>query len=690
MFTLIRLLQRRRELNERLASVSAQIPGVLFEYQQDPHGFGRFLYVSAGTEPLFNITATQILDDPMALIHQIHPDDRSGIREIFDGSVTVATSRRETFRIQHADGSQHWVLGEAVSTPIADGTVLWRGSFNDVSTELHQAEQLRVSASVFGATHDAVMILDPVGIIIDVNPGFTSLLGYEREEALGHHVNQMAIEPGQEKLFADIRNYLTRHDFWRGEVVYRHKDGQVGPEAETLTTVRDEAGLIIYYVAVISSVNATREDFVTGLPNRNLLDNNIQQVCSEATNSHSKVALLAIGLDGFRAVNDAYGHRFGDLLLHAVAERLTLIARGSTNVYRLRGDEFAMLHTEQSSGMSLDGLCSQILNELSQPFMVGGETIHITTGIGVSLFPDDSLSPLELTQMASFALRAAKTRGAGQVSYFHPEMQTEAAQTMQLIDDLRSALANNEMLVYFQPIINLSDNSVEKAEALTRWIHPVRGSVSPGLFIPLAERSGLISQIGEFVTDQSIAFSHQVRQLEAGFQISFNMSPVELAVNSEQHMLRLERIHKTGLPGSAFVIEITEGLLLNANETVRANLDTYHDAGLSFAIDDFGTGYSSLAYLQSLDADWIKIDQSFVRELSPSSDSLVLVQAMIAMAHQLGLRVIAEGVETQEQRDLLQEAGCDFAQGYLYSPAIAPQDFIEWMRNWQKQFSRSS
>jgi EAL domain-containing protein (putative c-di-GMP-specific phosphodiesterase class I) len=341
-----------------------------------------------------------------------------------------------------------------------------------------------------------------------------------------------------------------------------------------------------------------------------------------------------------------------------------------------------VIHPELGSGVNLDGLRSQILNTLAQPFKIGSETIRISTGIGIALYPDDSVSPLELPQMASFALRSAKTRGAGQLSYFRPDMQEEAAERLQLIEDMRQALAAKEFQVCYQPIVNLADNTVVKAEALTRWNHAVRGAVSPGVFIPSAERSGLISQLGEFVTAQSVEFTHQMRQQAPEFQVSFNMSPMELSEAGTSHASRIDLISNSGLPGSAFVIEITEGLLLNADAIVRANLDAYHEAGFSFAIDDFGTGYSSLSYLQSLDVDWIKIDQSFVRRLGIDSNSFVLVQAMIVMAHQLGLQVIAEGVETEKQRDLLKEAQCDFAQGFLFSPALPPHEFSHWRETW--------
>jgi EAL domain-containing protein (putative c-di-GMP-specific phosphodiesterase class I) len=256
---------------------------------------------------------------------------------------------------------------------------------------------------------------------------------------------------------------------------------------------------------------------------------------------------------------------------------------------------------------------------------------------------------------------------------------------MTLIEDIRSALAHQDFEVYFQPIISLRDNTVVKAEALTRWNHADRGPISPGVFIPLAEQSGLITRLGEMVTDKAISFAVQVRKTTPNFQVSFNMSPAELGDTPAQHQERVKRIEAAGLPGSALIVEITEGLLLKADETVRENIQIYRNAELAFAIDDFGTGYSSLAYLQSLEVNWIKIDQSFVSRLDGQFDSLVLVKAMIVMAHELGLQVIAEGVETEKQRDLLRSIDCDFAQGFLYSPALPPEQFFDWQREWTSE-----
>jgi EAL domain-containing protein (putative c-di-GMP-specific phosphodiesterase class I) len=339
------------------------------------------------------------------------------------------------------------------------------------------------------------------------------------------------------------------------------------------------------------------------------------------------------------------------------------------------GDEFTVILADLSHNDNLEPLLEKILRSMDAFFQIDGEQVFVSASIGITLYPLDATEIEDLFKNADQALYVAKGEGRNRFSFFTPALQ-EAAQTrVRLASDLRTALSDNQFRVLYQPIVELATGSIHKAEALIRWQHPKRGLVSPAAFIPIAESSGLIVDIGEWVFQQSAAQVQKWRQsLHPDFQISVNRSPVQFRHDDSGRASWGLQMHAMGLPGEALVVEITEGLLLDTSDVVGEQLLALGDAGVKVSLDDFGTGYSSLAYLQKFDIDFIKIDQSFVRHLITGSTDLALCKAIIVMAHALGIQVIAEGVETAQQRDLLKEAGCDFGQGYLFARPISAQE----------------
>jgi diguanylate cyclase (GGDEF)-like protein/PAS domain S-box-containing protein len=417
-------------------------------------------------------------------------------------------------------------------------------------------------------------------------------------------------------------------------------------------------------------------DSLTGLPNRRMLRDRLTQELKKCRRDGLKFALLIIDLDHFKEVNDTLGHDRGDELLAQAARRIQACMREVDTVARMGGDEFTVVVTELTDAMDLHAILPKLLQTLSSVFQLGHDQVFVSGSIGVTVYPDDGLEIETLLKNADQALYVAKGAGRNRFSFFTPALQEAALLRAQLTHDLRAALVAQEFRVVYQPIIELASGLIHKAEALVRWQHPVRGLISPAEFIPVAESSGLIVDLGEWVFGQAVNQVQAWRdKLHPQFQISVNKSPVQFENPNPKHASWIDQLHANGLEGDSVVVEITEGLLLSTSEGVVQELLSLRDQGIQVSLDDFGTGYSSLSYLQRFDIDFIKIDQSFVRGLVPASTDLALCQAIIVMAHALDMRVIAEGVETQLQANLLTAAGCDFAQGYLYSRPVSATEF---------------
>ena len=418
-------------------------------------------------------------------------------------------------------------------------------------------------------------------------------------------------------------------------------------------------------------------DSLTSLPNRKLLDELLRHKIRVSDREHEKFWVLFLDLDGFKEVNDSFGHALGDALLVRVSERIRSGLRASDITARLGGDEFVVVLSETSESYNVDKIAHKIIDDVSQSFLIADKEIFITTSVGISGFPDDAQNCDDLLRFADQAMYDAKRRGKNRFAYFTPELQYASLRRTEISTDLRKALSNDEFYLQYQPIVELASGSVRKAEALIRWKHPQKGIISPGDFIPVAEETGLIADMGSWIFSEAFSQLSKWQQLaqENEFQLSINLSPYQLAIGEKYYDNWLPLIEEYGVSGSNIVVEITEGLMLKNDPLVNKRLLDFETAGVQVAIDDFGTGYSSLSYLKEFDIDYLKIDQSFVKNLKPGSSEHALSHAIIVMAHKLGLKVIAEGIETDEQRDLLKQMGCDYGQGYLFSRPIEPGEF---------------
>ena len=426
-------------------------------------------------------------------------------------------------------------------------------------------------------------------------------------------------------------------------------------------------------------------DALTGLPNRRMFYDRLAHEIRKTERAGLPLALLFLDLDRFKEVNDALGHAKGDLLLKQAAERLSQCIRAADTVARLGGDEFIIILSELNDIGGVERIVQTILSRMAEPFQLDNEIAYVSASLGVTFYPQDATDIDDLLKNVDQAMYAAKNQGRNRLSYYTASMQHAAQEKMQLANDLRGALAASQLFIVYQPIVELASGRARKAEALLRWQHPQRGLINPTEFIPIAEDTGLIVDIGEWVFNQALQQVKRWRERhDPDFQISINKSPIQFYQGSDVLHPWPQQLESAGLPGRSIVVEITEGLLLDARSNVSRNLHAFRAAGIQISLDDFGTGYSSLAYLKKFDIDYIKIDQSFIRNLDAQSEDMALCEAIISMAHKLGMQVVAEGVETEAQLQLLLGAGCDFAQGYLFSKPVPPAEFERlYDVNWQ-------
>jgi diguanylate cyclase (GGDEF)-like protein len=432
----------------------------------------------------------------------------------------------------------------------------------------------------------------------------------------------------------------------------------------------------------VAMVEAALYDSVTGLPNRRLLADRLGEALKQARRGRSGLAVLFIDLDHFKGINDALGHDKGDRLLVEAVRRIRSVVRTSDTVARWGADVFVVVLGNVGERTAADRVTEAILQAIRVPFELLGQVIPLTASIGVAYHPDDGDTVESLLTHADHALTGAKDAGRDRASYFTSAMQEDAERRLQLVQELRFAVARGQLRLHYQPIVELGTGEVHKAEALVRWEHPAMGMVSPAVFIPLAESSGLIHEVGDWVFAEA---ARQAKAWRAGgvgaLQVSVNRSPAQFSRvrNGAEAPSWPDQLRALGLPGDSVALEITEGLLLDASKGVGAELEAMRAAGIPVLLDDFGTGYSALAYLQRYPIDVVKIDRAFVRALAPDSKNFALCRGIISMAHDLGMKVVAEGVETAGERDLLVQAGCDYAQGYLYGKPMPAPEFEAWL-----------
>lgn len=551
-------------------------------------------------------------------------------------------------------------------------------------------ERLRQAAAVFDCTREGVLVTNSNGLIVHVNRAFMEITGYQCEEVLGQRPSMFKSghhPPGfYQAMFATLESLGE----WSGEIWNRRKSGEIYPQWQTIRLVHDDQGRLSQYVAVFSDISAIKNsehelthlahhDPLTNLPNRLLFTDRAGQAVASAQAHKRGCALLMIDLDHFKLINDSLGHSVGDQLLKGVAERLNTLFGPGITLARLSGDEFALLAENCPQPGHAAALAQRVIDGLKERFQIDGHSLFINASVGISLFPSDALSAEQLLRNADSALFKAKSAGRDSYALYTEELTAHAQQRVEIAFELRRALEQQELRVYYQPVHDLKTSRLIGVEALVRWEHPQRGLVSPAEFIPIAERTGLIAEIDAWVMRQ--ACQQMCQWQAAGVVLSFvavNVSS-RLFARRELYQQVAQVLHDTGLDPVYLELEVTESAVMEDPEVALEQMHRLRELGVRLAIDDFGTGYSSLLRLKRLPVQKLKIDQGFVSGLPGDEDDAAIARVIVALAQSMGMQVHAEGIEQVEQAAFLLEHDCDLGQGYWFGrPVLAAS--LDWVR----------
>jgi diguanylate cyclase (GGDEF)-like protein/PAS domain S-box-containing protein len=644
----------------------------------------RFTYVGPQAVKLLGYAQQQWYKDGFWL-ERMHPDDRGWVLRKARSALEQGRDTELEYRMLTADGRTVWLRDSFGVVQDDGGQASLQGFLFDITTRKRAEEQLRLAGEVFQSSGEAIVITDGDMRILSVNPAFTTVTGYTAEEAVGQTPYGLSRGIRSQERDREIWACVWQEGYWQGEVWDRRRNGDVYPKWLTVSVVRDPAGRPVNYIEIFSDISERKEreervrhlahhDFLTDLPNRVLLNDRITQAISLAERNRTQVAVMFLDLDRFKNVNDSLGHTVGDKLLQEVARRLRGSMRASDTVSRQGGDEFVILIPDMADAADVARAAQKVLDAVSHPYSIDGHELVTTPSIGISVYPNDGREVETLLKNADAAMYHAKESGRNNYQFFTQDMNTRALERLSLERSLRRAIDRGELRLHYQPQYDVRTRHIVGVEALIRWEHPDLGLIPPGRFMLFAEDTGLILPMGEWVLREAC---RQNREWQTQ-----GLPPVRVAVNISALQFRNTRFTHTvetalkeaDLESRWLVLEVTESVIMQDAERVTDSLNQLKSLGLELAIDDFGTGYSSLSYLKRFPIDRLKIDQSFVRDITSDKDDAAITSAIIGLTRNLGLRTIAEGVETREQLEFLQLHGCDEAQGFLFSRPLTPDE----------------
>jgi len=639
-------------------------------------------------QELFGLEPDQVTAILRHLKPRLHPEDLPALKRALVEHLKGRTEDYQIeYRVRHGDG--HWVWiedrGRAVERAENGRVLRMVGTRRDISVSKNLEEQRQLAATVFEAASEGIVIFDPNYALIAINQAFSRVTGYAIEDMIGRKVVELPCSRDARRHYAAIHQALEQQGSWQGELVETRKNGEMYPQWLQLNAVRDSRGNVSHIVGFFADLSARREseermrylthyDELTGLANRAMFRERLSEAHQRVRQGgYRSLALLHINLDRFKQLNDSLGHEVADQLLQKMARRLVNALPEADTIARLSGDEFAVLFNSYGNLSSLARVATRLATKLRVPVTIEGHELVVSASMGISLLPDNAREISALVSQSNMAMQHAKHLGGNNFQFYTDSLQASTLERLQLENQLRKAIEEKQLKVFYQPKLCLATGKLNAAEALVRWDHPTMGRVPPGDFIGLAEETGLIGPIGEFVLRQACwqACEWQRQGLDA-IRVSVNLSVHQLRQGKLVSLVR-QVLEETGLEPRYLELELTESQLLDSVEHIIATFQQLRDLGVKLAIDDFGTGYSSLSYLKRIPVDYVKIDQAFIRGLGEGTEDAAITRAIIAMAHGLSLKVVAEGVEHQEQLEFLKAERCDEVQGYLISRPVEAQ-----------------
>ncbi|HEX5127037.1 MAG TPA: EAL domain-containing protein, partial [Rhodocyclaceae bacterium] len=683
-----------RESEGRMRSIlSAMREGVVMR-----DAFGEVILANAAARRIYGISSDDAFPpmlDPLA-VKYLHEDgspcpidELPGYRAMHQGRSASAV-----VGIQRRDNSCIWFVtrAEPLSKDERSGLHPVVLTLSDITAQRRAEEELRLAATVFDSSIEAIMITDAKRNILSVNKAFSALTGFTAAEVTGQTPTLLSSNRHDLEHYETIWSEARSQGYWQGEIWQRRRNGSEFPEWLSISAVRDRSDVITHFVAVFSDITERKaaeariaflahHDPLTTLPNRTLFQDRLEQALARAERNHMMVALLFLDLDRFKTINDSLGHLAGDRLLQSVAERLQHCVRDTDTICRQGGDEFLIVLADITDADIPARIADKILRRLSEPFEIDGHTLGTSFSIGIAVYPTDGQDADGLMKDADTAMYHAKESGRNTYRFFTESMNANALERLELENLLRQALDRNELLLNYQPQIDLITGEILGAEALIRWQSEVLGFVPPGRFISIAEESGLIIPIGRWVLRQ--ACLHAKAWQDSGLPavaVAVNISALQFSRDDIVASVR-EVLLETGLAPDRLELELTESLLMKHADDVLDTMQHLKALGVRLSIDDFGTGYSSLSYLKRFAVDRLKIDQSFVRDIVDDPDDAAIVRAIIQLGRSLKLDVIAEGTEARAQVDFLIREGCREAQGYYFCPPVTHDVFMSILRN---------
>ncbi|CDG83931.1 putative bifunctional diguanylate cyclase/phosphodiesterase [Janthinobacterium agaricidamnosum] len=634
-----------------------------------------------GAEQMFGYSSREALGQHILFLYA-DDDDDARIAELFvdSGSVTTEVRRRKK------SGGVFWL--RLTCSTILDASAEACGmhvSFSSVNEPLSPYDKVRLHARMIEDSEQGMLITDADERIVSVNSSFSRITGYSPSESIGHTPDLLRSGVHDAEFRAKVRGAMRGDGSWRGEIIGRRKNGELFPQSVTISVVRDDDGQISHTFSLFSDISVHKDaearmqrmanyDSLTGLPNRGLLNQLVDQALTEARRKLSHGALMVIDISRVGSISDTLGHEVGDQLLVEISRLFRTALRDADILARVDGSKFVVALLQIEKREHAAHVAQKLLTLLETPIRIDTHNLHVGAGIGITVFPEDGLDTTSLFRFADVAVAKAVQNIEPTFLFYREDMNRRAKEHLRLESEMRLALGDNELQLHYQPKVSLSTGSIVGAEALLRWKHPVYGMVSPGLFIPVAEETSLILDLGTWVLEEAC------RQIRAWRDAGLVMPPIAVNLSARQFDQHLPAriaavLQRYDVQPRQIMLEITESLLMRGADTVIVIMNELVAMGLALALDDFGTGYSSLAYLKKFPISTLKIDRSFVIGLPDEENDCAIAQAIVTMAQQMRQEIVAEGVETVEQMLFLRELGCDQLQGYLFSPAVPADEF---------------